>query len=172
MATNLELIKSETISTGVGAVTIDNIFSDKYDVYALTGYGKTDGTDSASLRGQLLDSTGTVITASEYDYAYLVMYAHQAFGESRQTSTTFINNIFGSADNPETANAVTYIFNPFDSSSYTFFLTQNVSFANGNTRGDKLIGVHKSAESCRGLYVYANVLTRTWTGKISVFGVK
>ena len=117
---NLQLIHQETVSTGVGAVTIDNIFSTNYDVYALTGYAKTDGTDSASIRGQLLDSTGTIISASEYDYAYLVMYAHQAFTESKATSTTFINNIFGSADNPETGNAVTYIFNPFDSSSYTF----------------------------------------------------
>ena len=173
MATNLEFIKSVDITSSQSSTSIDNIFSDKYDVYKVVLSGiKTVGTDSVSLDMRLLDSTGTIITSSNYDWAYLDMNAGSSFVESRNTTATAFVRITA-IDNPDSGNTVMYFYNPYDSSSYTFTQWQSASYFSGVMEGYKAIGVHHSAETIRGIHLVELVGTRPYdTGKISVYGVK
>jgi len=173
MQGNLEFIKSETITSSISTLDIDNVFSDKYDVYCITTQGiSTISTSPTNINGRFLDSTGTVISATEYDYAMLVMRTDIAFSETRATSADSIINLYGGTDlAPETTGTVTYIFNPYDSSSYTFALSQVGAMNSAVLRGRKLIGVHKSAETIRGIrLVFLN--ENVDSGTVSVYGVK
>ena len=172
MSGSLELISSQTISASTSSIDFDNVFSAKYDVYKIINSKlSTVAALNGSTDTRLLDSTGTVISASEYDYAQLVLRTDSAFGERKATGATSLSQFFGGTDNhPESMGAVAYVFNPFDSSSYTFFTSQ-VSYAVASVyRGFKNIGVHKSAESCRGFRIFTS--QNVDEGVITVYGVK
>ena len=171
MATNLEFISRQEITTSVSLLDFDNVFSDKYDVYKITSSNINTASTSASDNAiRLLDSTGTVIDQTEYDYAQLILRAETTFGEGKNTNQTSIPNFFALTDQkPEGMGTVGYIYNPFDSGSYTFFLHQNSFAVDSVTRGLKGIGVHKSAESCRGFRAIFEFAVDS--GFISVYGL-
>jgi len=169
MATNLEFIKSAS-GTSVSSLSVTDCFSADYDVYAIT-FKLTDKLttdDDLSLR--LIDSSGSVISASEYDRANLNMNTNATFGEGISTGTTsFFSHIELTTSN-DNAGGISYIFNPFDSSSYTFHTAQTTSFKTGGFLGKKIIGVHKSAEQITGINYFAD--SGTFSATISVYGVK
>jgi len=158
MAGSLEFIKSASASS-VGSTSVTDIFTDKYDVYfiSLTQGGTSSDTNIGMT---FLDSGGTEITASEYDFALLNMTAYASFAEVRSTNTTrFATGI--------------YIFNPYDSSSFTFIESKAGTFDTGNGLiGRKNIGVHKSAEQLSGVVFKAITSPKTISLEISVYGVK
>jgi len=174
MAGSLEFIHKETISTTTSSVTVDNIFSTDYDVYKITMYGITTlGTVPTVLGLRFIDSGGSIISGSEYDYASLRMQAHTGFTEDKETSTTSIKYIATLDQDAETMGAVTYIFNPYDSSSYSFLINQSAGAFSGNMRGSKTIGVHKSAETVRGINIIDLDGSRPLEeGYIVIYGVK
>ena len=71
MATNLEFIK-ETITTvdRQTSVSLTDCFSDQYDVYAIIVNAQTYNATAEQLDVRLIDSSGSVISDSEYDYAF------------------------------------------------------------------------------------------------------
>jgi len=175
MATNLEFIKSVS-STGTASVDITNIFTDKYDVYCIksTTYELV-GSASQNLYRRLLDSTGTVISATEYASATLEGRAwDSSFLESRSTSQNYMaTGGYINDDSTEGTGFVQYIYNPYNSSSYTFSQTQSSSWNNNASRGlvmRKGISVHKNAEQITGIRYY--VAAGTFTFEASVYGVK
>jgi len=176
MATNLEFIKS-AIGSDVNTLSITNCFSDKYDVYKIVGhtaeYRPTD-TNVIDLRIQFIDSGGSVVSGSEYDTARLTMKAETSFDNDRQTGTTYMYGtmLFGNYDN---AGMVNYVFNPNDSSSYTFMQGQGAGgydTSNNRFRGAKQIGVHKSAEQITGIHFLSSSGSLNFNVTISVYGVK
>jgi len=174
MAGNLEFIHKETISTTTSSVNVDNIFSADYDVYKITMYGITTlGTTPTTLALRFIDSGGSVISGAEYDFASLRMDSNVAFTEDRATATTSIQFIATLDQDAETMGAVTYIFNPYDSSSYSFLLNQSSGALSGNMRGSKTIGVHKVAETVRGINIIEQNGSRPLEeGYIVIYGVK
>ena len=178
MATNLQFINSTSVSAGVTTVNVDNVFSDNYDVYYCQVLGLFHDTDvSNGVEGiRLIDSGGSVISASEYDYAVLVMKASASFTDTtRATGATFLNmNTFtDQLSDSGGANLGFYVFNPYDSSSYTFTKSQMAGKNSGDFYGHKAIGVHKSAETIRGFQLYESNGARTFGGgTINVYGVK
>ena len=172
MAGSLVLISSQTISSSISSIDFDNVFSAKYDVYKIINSNlSTVSAVNGSTDMRLLDSTGTVISANEYDYAQQILRTNSAFGERKATSATSWSDVFGAEDeHPESNGTVMYVFNPFDSSSYTFIAQSNVFSVANVHRGYKGIGVHKSAESCRGFQV--SFQQNADGGVFSVFGVK
>jgi len=174
MAGNLEFIHKETISTTTSSVIVDNIFSSNYDVYKITMYGITTlGTVPTPLGLRFIDSGGSVISGTEYDYASLRMESHQIFTDDKDTATTSIKFIATLDQDAETMGAVTYIFNPYDSSSYSFLINQSAGAFSGNMRGSKTIGVHKSAETVRGINIIdLNGARPLEEGYIVIYGVK
>jgi len=175
MAGNLEFIKSETITTSVLSVDVTNCFSADYDVYKITiNDFSTAGATQTNLNGRYIDSGGSVITASNYDMAYLNLKSNVAFGEDRFTNQTSLFYQFGVIDqSPEGNGGVLYIFNPFSSSSYTFSLSQTSGALSGVLQGTKHIGVLKQTASMTGIQIFdANGSRPFDEGKISIYGVK
>ena len=167
---NLEFIKSAS-GTSVSSLDVTNCFSADYDVYAFS-IDKVDAQAGGYFNLRFLDSGGTVISASEYDYANLIMLAYSSFIENRATSGTGIERIMRkSATSSDIGGGYHYVFNPNDSSSYTFYQGQSGGsiISGSGLVGLKSIGVHKSAEQITGFQLYGATFD---TLEVSVYGVK
>ena len=174
MAGSLEFIHKETISTTTSSVNVDNVFSTDYDVYKITMYGITTlGATPTPLGLRFIDSGGSIISASEYAFASLRMQSHTGFTEDRNANATSIEYIATLDQDVESMGAVTYIFNPYDSSSYSFLINQSSGAFSGNLRGSKTIGVHQTAETVRGINIIDLDGSRPLEeGFIVVYGLK
>jgi hypothetical protein len=177
MATELQFIKSVPITSAVSTVNIgtttDKLFTNSYDVYYITGGLVGTSTTPTDIWLRVIDSGGAIDSGGGvYNYAGLRLNSDASFNEERQLYTGYINGLFGMVDaSPENNGFSTYVFNPSNSSSYTFFEGQTSSAKSGVMRGEKTIAVHKIAEEIIGI----NLLTAnsgTFTGQVSVYGVK
>jgi len=172
MATNLEFIKSAS-GTGVTFIDVTDLFSADYDVYFWT-VTKADVSGIDNMEIYVLDSTNTVITDSEYDWASLNMFANTSFTESKNTNRPKVD-FYGkySATASKNTGVSGYIFNPYNSSSYTFGTIQVSGWddGQGSLRGNKSIWVHKNAEQINGIRLSAQGKTFSPI-EVSIFGVK
>ena len=149
MAGSLEFIKSAS-GTSVSTLDVDNCFSDKYDVYKIL-ISKLDLSANAELRIKYKNSSG-LVTTSTYDYALLNLKGYSVFTETRVTSTTFLYTAFAYSPTSNAIGNQCYIFNPYDSSSYTFAQGQSSAYLNGfGSYGTKWIGVEKTAQQIVGI---------------------
>jgi len=171
MATELQFIKSVS-GTDVSSIDITDIFSANYDVYQINIIEYINSDLSNFFYMRLLDSSGTVISATEYSWANLNMRGYSSFSENKSASDSAFNNIGYSQSNSisSTANNIN-IYNPYDSSSYTFANWQGALWVQGyGVSGAKAIGVHKSAEQITGVSFIANNSINSI--KANVYGVK
>jgi len=168
---NLEFIKSTTGSS-VTSLDVTDCFSADYDVYQIN-LVQFDRSTTGFATIRLLDSGGTVITANEYDFAFLNMTSYSAFSEIKATNTSYIDGLAYSQTTAldTTTGAVWNIFNPYDSSSYTFTKGQASAMVDGyGVVGYKNIGLHKSAEQITGFQIYTNAVS--FNATVNVYGVK
>jgi len=174
MATNLEFIKSTTITSPVSTLDITDVFSANYDVYQLTANGLSTAGSTTYCAAKLINSSGSVLSDGSYYDAYLSCKTNATFGESRNAGITYWQEFFGDADgSPEGSAGANYIFNPFSSSSYTFNLRQTFHAQGGIYRAYKGIGVYGQQTSCTGIHLMFTELSQDVIGgTISVYGVK
>jgi len=152
MATNLEYIKSAS-GTDITQFNITDIFSSKYDVYHINIYEYINSDNSDFFTMRFLDSGGSLISDNEYAYANFNMRFYTSSSQNKSDSTTEINNIGYSQSNSisSTANTIS-IYNPFDSSSFTFVDWQGAINVHGfGGAGAKAIACHKNAEQITGV---------------------
>ena len=175
MAGNLELVKVVT-TTVTNLINVTDVFTSKYDVYKIVISGLNQNTNvDNEINGLRFIDSGGVITASDYDYAVLYMPSGSAFSEARNTTASDIfmgqrADQVGDGSN----NTVFYVFNPFDSLSYTFTLSQSASFGSSfNLNGAKGIGVYHQTSSITGFQIYDSDVSRPFASgsKISVYGL-
>ena len=172
MATNLQFIKSAS-GSGINSFSVTDCFSDKYDVYYVS-VTKVDIAQAYYNRVRLINASG-IDTGSNYDYAALQLTSYQNFSQVRSTTATFwLYSSWQSANASDGQGLGMYIFNPYDSSSYTFMTHQASGFNSGSGMlGFKGIGVHHTAEQITGIefntptsaYNYDNIT-------VNIFGVK
>ena len=96
-----------------------------------------------------------------------------SFSEGKDTSATSIDNL-GVNDQNETygVGSTTYIFNPADSTSFTFLMSQNAGMRDiGELRPYKLIGVHRVAETITGYNIFGESGGNI-SAKMVLYGVK
>ena len=176
MATNLQLIHREPITSSQSTTSITNCFTSSYDVYKIVSSGiSTAGTTAVTLNMRLIDSGGSVISDSEYDYGHLIMRTDAAFVEQYATGQTKFYRPFAESTDqaPDSQGAIIYVFNPNDSSAYTFIIYQNMDSGSSLHIGMKGIGVHNVAEQITGFQLVEDNGSRPYdTGTISVYGVK
>ena len=176
MVGSLELIKKVT-GTDVNSLDITDCFTDKYTVYKVTEKTadyRTTGTGVISLRHRLIDSGGSVISDNEYDSARVLLKAETSFDNDKFTSLSYMYDTI-QLGNYENGGSVNYVFNPNDSSSYTFMLGQGAGgydTANNRFRGTKQIGVHKVAEQITGFNIHSSNGSVNFDLTVSVYGVK
>ena len=177
MSTNLEFIKSASGSS-VSSLSVTDCFSANYDVY-MVSISKWDYVGTSSAGGmRFIDSGGSVISDSEYVFADLQMRSYNSFQEltpstfGSSTSTSLLVGIDSGGGNVEyTTGFTAFIYNPFDSSSYTFTNFQTSSSTSGSGIGYKGIGAHQVAEQITGI----NFIDRVGgniSATINVYGVK
>ena len=122
---------------------------------------------------RLVDSGGNVISDSEYDRAELQMTSYSSFEETRTTTSDLMLDRLNFNQSSATGVGITImVYNPFDSSSFTFANSQSVGFAaSSGGIGFRGIAVHKSAESISGVSFHmdtGNINSAT----VNVYGVK
>ena len=149
---NLRLINETEITSSVSSVNVTDVFSADFDIYKITISNPNADTDSdVSLR--LINSSGSVVSDSNYNFARLGMPAWTTFQEGRGTNSNrgqYVDG-FGRSTEAENGGNVIWVFNPFSSSSYTFLLNQsNKKSPNGNI-GNKSIYVLKQTASMTGI---------------------
>ena len=174
MATNLEFITNYEVTDAVSSFEIDNVFDSKFDVYCLIADGWRGSTTAQLPKFRFLDSTGTVISAEEYAWASMIFRMNLDPTEVRDNSDTEIQYAAGFykvQSTPSSTNAITYIYNPADASSYTYLTSQATGRSDDQGRGYRANAVHKSQEAVRGFKM--EVSTGNFrNGKMSVYGVK
>lgn len=150
MAGNLQFIKSATGSS-VSSLSVTDCFSDKYDVYYLSMV-TNDLSTATDNNYRYIDSGGSVISDSSYDYASLFMPMYANFTEGKATNGTSALGVSFGNNGTEGFGLSMYIYNPFNSSSYSYAQVQSVfRYPAGGNQSYKSLSVLKSATSCTGI---------------------
>ena len=153
---NLRLL-NETTATSVSTMSVTDVFTTDFDIYKISLHSSSATEKEDHI--QFINSSGSVISSSNYDYAQLFLRSYSSFSEVRNTSDTKLRLITGSEDNFG-GNAVIYVFNPTNTSSYTFILSQmsrGYDYANNNNfsfNSNKNVGVLKQTNLIAGFHIY------------------
>ena len=129
---NLRLLNDTTITSGVSLVNIEDVFSADFDIYKIVINGMTTvGTTGTSPNFRYINSRGSVVSASNYDYAHLIMRTDANFTEQRSTNQAQLYRFQAETVDqaPDSQGTVAYIFNPFTSSVYSFAIYQSMTSA-------------------------------------------
>tara|TARA_B100001939_G_scaffold318419_1_gene305823 strand:+ start:1416 stop:1943 length:528 start_codon:yes stop_codon:yes gene_type:complete len=169
----LRLINETTVSASTSSVDVTDVFSADFDIYKITTNNfSTVGTTATALDLRFLNESGSVITNSKYDYGYWNMKAETTFAEVRATDATFIDNFLVTDQSPEVASSVTYVFNPFSSSSYTYLINQSSRRESGNFRSQKYIAVLKQERRMGGFRLFETNSRPFDSGVIRTYGLR
>ena len=123
-----------------------------------------------------INSSGSVISSSNYEFAQLNIRSNTSFDEFRSNNDTSIERIipYMSDDTNGIGNAVLYIYNPFSSSTFTY----NTHLANGFEATSiyscpKSIGVFTQTVSITGFQILSTFATGTLdSGQIRSYGIR
>ena len=175
---NLRLINETVVDSFVTSVNINNIFNADFDIYKIvisdTEPNSVPATDLINLRPRFINSSGSVISSSNYAKANVLMKADASFDNDKSSSATFLygrDNI----GNYTSSGSVTYIFNPFSSSSFTFMIGQGSGgFDTGNNRfrANKQIGVLKQSNIITGMNYFSSNSSYSFKGKFRTYGLR
>ena len=171
---NLRLI-NETTASSVASVSITDVFTDDYDIYKVLVIG-LDQNDATTNVGsfRLVNTSGSIITASNYDNAQLNMDSYGSFSEQRSTNQAKLYRFLGNLnDEPDDANATLYVFNPTSTSSYTFLLQQADSKWTNCFSSFKGIGVLKNTSAVGGINFFSDgTAGKTISATVRTYGLR
>lgn len=140
----------ETSGSSVSAVKVKDVFTSDFNVYKIVVLRNNATNGQGNLR--YIDSSGVSISASNYDFASLFMYTHTTHAESYLSNQNQIQDAFA---NWSEGGSVTYIFNPYQTDSYSFNLTQSHGYGGTTTPATPMrcIGVFKQQARMTGFEV-------------------
>ena len=146
---------NHSIASSVASLSITDIFSSDFDIYKITLSNFNADSSNPFLQFRFINSSGSIITSSQYDSASLYMRSWNSFIEYNDTDQTTMKNLTltNSQTTADTGGAVFYIFNPFSSSSYTFVIGQSEAQDTAGTYSFKAIGSLTELSSCTGLNI-------------------
>lgn len=144
---NLRLI-SESTGSSITSFSMTDVFSSDFDIYKVV----LDTIDfaNADLFFRFINSSGSVISSSNYDCAVHLQRSYSAFGETRFTDGSSLGSIGFSDLSDKGGATVIYIFSP-TSLDYTYALWQNAGVSSIGTPVRKGIGVLQRSESMTGI---------------------
>ena len=171
---NLRLINETSGTDGVNAISVTDIFSADYDIYKIT-LSDFDSNADFGLDMRFINSSGSEVSTSNYDRAKYYMPTSISFGEVRATNQNYIDrfiDMVGRSTTGQTSNGVFYVFNPFSTSSYTFFVAQG-NLRTSDFTSIKSIGVLTETTSIGGIKLYSDNTSNTFkTMKIRTYGLR
>ena len=154
----LRLINETEITSSVSSVDITDVFTSDFDIYKITISGLSTATATTGQYNiRFINSSGSVISSNNYDYASLQLRASSTFEQKTDTNTARLSFITRAYQDPKGGAITLYVFNPTNSSSYTFVLWQSAGMVNLNLNGvQKAIGVLKLTNNITGFHMYEN----------------
>jgi hypothetical protein len=167
---NLRLINETEITSGVSSFSVTDIFTDDFDIYKIVLSNVSTNSNSI-LQYRFVNSAGSVITSSSYSRANLNLRDTSAFAEYYNNVTNAGFGFESPGASPEGYSSVVYIFNPTNTSSYTFALYQAMGITSSLVRGNKGIGVLLDTTNIKGINIYLGSPTFT-SGFIRTYGLR
>ncbi len=148
MATSLQFIKSASAKQ-VSTLDVTDCFNDGYDVYKIIFNGANTDTNGIYAGFRVIVG-GSAQSGGDYTNATYFLKSYQSFSEERRINAGDFENVayMGTSDNGGTFGSVIYIYNPYDSSSYTFVSLQSSTDIG---LGSKTIAVRTVADQVTGL---------------------
>ena len=150
---NLRLI-NETSASSVASVSITDVFSADFDIYKVV-IKDVDSTAENYTYMKLINSSGSIVTASVYDYASEYLRSYDTFVAVIGVTAGFFPRFgvqnTGASDGGTT---VAYLFNPYLSSTYTHFINQHSGQGSLGQIGLKGIGQLRENSSITGMNIY------------------
>jgi hypothetical protein len=146
---------NHSIASSVASLSITDVFSSDFDIYKITFKNFNADSSNPFLQFRFINSSGSIITSSNYDSGSLYMRSWNTYIQYNATNQTTMKNLAltDSTSTAHTGGAVFYIFNPFSSSSYTFVLGQNQANTSAGTYSFKALGSLTELSSCTGLNI-------------------
>ena len=170
---NLRLINETTVSSCVATVYITDVFSSDYDIYKIVSTANILNADK-DIYMRYINSSGSIVSASNYDTATLTMKGHSSYSETPSTKVNInYGGLFNLTSGNESGGAVEYVFNPTDTSSYTFGINQSIGMYSTGTYGTKGIRVLKQTNSITGIHLYNGESTDNFGGgTVKIYGLR
>jgi len=171
---NLRLINETTVSSGVATVNITDVFSSDYDIYKIVSTANILNADK-DIYMRYINDAGSIISASNYDTATLMMRSADSFLDRPSTRENIdYGGYFNLTSGDEGGAAVEYVFNPTNTSSYTFGLNQSQGmYGTTGSYGTKTIRVLKQTNSITGIHLYNGESSDNFGGGIvRVYGLR
>ena len=171
---NLRLL-NETSGTSVSTLSVTDVFTDDFDVYKIEISCLSATEQETNL--QFISAGGGIVTTSNYEHAQLYMRGYAAFTEISDSSDTDIRLVTGDEDSFG-GSSIIYIFNPTNSSAYTFVAFQGslaIDVANDNTpsfASNRGIGVLKETSDIRGFHLANNSGSATPDYTATTYGLR
>ena len=170
---NLRLINETTVASGVSTVNITDVFNSDYDIYKIVSTANILNADK-DIYMRYINSSGSIVSASNYDTATLTMKGHSSYSETPSTKVNInYGGLFNLTSGNESGGAVEYVFNPTDTSSYTFGINQSIGMYSTGTYGTKGIRVLKQTNSITGIHLYNGESTDNFGGgTVKIYGLR
>ena len=175
---SLELIAQQSADNSAQTLDFTDCFTDRFDVYKIQFKNYAPTNDENTLRLRLKNASGEISGASAYQFAIQYGNAGGSFGENKDTTSDYMQIMGGiGTSTGENASGYIYIYNPTNSSKYTFASNQS-TFLDQNGNYTMFFGgsVYTTAESVTGC-IFRNIsaggtLGNINTCDISIYGVK
>ena len=170
---NLRLINETTVASGVATVNITDVFSSDYDIYKIVSTANILNADK-DIYIRYINSAGSIVTTSDYDAASLTLKGHSGYSETPSTKVNInYGGLFNLTSGNESGGAVEYVFNPTDTSSYTFGINQSIGRYSTGVFGTKGIRVLKQTNSITGIHLYNAESTDNFGGgTVKIYGLR
>jgi hypothetical protein len=172
MSTNLHFIERINVTSSTSALNVDNVFTDAYENYKIfiTGMGLVGSTQTA-LYIRMIDESGVVETATNYDYSFRRYNSGTTFSIIRSTTANFFNLLTFDKP-PENQGTVIDIFNTRSATHYTNINASSSTHWDSGMSGYTGIGTLHLQEKHRGFQVLEPNVRPFDEGSVFVYGVK
>jgi hypothetical protein len=169
---NLRLI-NETTASSVATISVTDVFTSDFDIYKITFVGLSDDSGGSHMNFRFVNSSGSVVTTSNYDYAHSEIHSYDTnHAEKKGTNSNAIKEFSYSFSTSLEATGTIYVFNPYSTSSYSFMLQQSEGQFSSGALSYKGIGVLKQTASMTGFNIYPNVAGNINAQKIRTYGLR
>ena len=174
---NLRLIKQTATASGITSVSMTDVFSSDYDIYKVTVAQTTydvSNTDVIALKLRFINSGGSIVSASNYSSANMMMKADATKDEDKFTNGTYSypGAIIG---NYENGGGSHWIYNPYNSDRFSFVTFEGIGgydSSNNKMRSMKGIGVLEQQASMTGVNFYSSNASNTFSAYVTVYGLR
>tara|TARA_B100001559_G_C16418166_1_gene583768 strand:+ start:628 stop:1143 length:516 start_codon:yes stop_codon:yes gene_type:complete len=165
----IRFIKEQSASS-VNSISITDIFNEDFDTYNIqyVGGNYSGGT---SLDGRLINSSGSIVSDSNYDYARSILKSTTGEYDNYSANQSYFRSL-GEVGHTFAGNG--WIVNPYDKLLPTFLINQNSAGQGGgaNYFGMKTTSVYTNHISATGLNLFTDNTSASMDITVRVYGLR